>query len=749
MKKLTLLTLFSIIASLTVRADVIWQELFNYTNGNIIVTSTQAVGGVMVTNWIRHSGSGNDAFVTNHVLQNAATGGSPVSRQDDVHRNFPAAYTGSAIPIYYSFILNCTNLPNAPGTYFAHVQNVGTSFLGKVFALVGTNLCLPNTFRLGVAGSANSVSAIFPNDLAMNQNYQVVVQWDPVLLFATTLWINPISSSDISVISSDTVTSPGITTNLSFRQASTFGNWYCGISNVVVATTFDEASTNVLASNSVPPSIAYDLVPMTNFVAVPGQISVVANGQGLAGFSYLWYKDGLDFPNPSGNSNVLPFSSPVLTDTGNYSVTVSNNLTGAIASSSTVLMLVTNGPPVITVEPTNQAVFPGKNVTISVTAVGTPTLFYSWSFNGGPPLNADPTTTNTPNLVIDNVQTNNGTTGKYSCLITNAFGFTNTVSNTLSVVQPQTVNIFTLRGFVDPTFFLPTNTSLYYTVTNAVVYTLEVTNASGDVNGGPFTAPPNAEYYVQDSSGAGIAVFVSGGASAQPRQGDIVNVTGPISQFNSLLQFNLTSTDPSQSVTVVGHTNVLPTPVVLPFTFTNGSGGFISVSNVIRRYQSARVTLTNCYFQAFTPGAVFASGSYTLTNTAGNTFTFFLNAANVNIIGQPVPPFAWTITGPMGYFASTTATDRSAGFELDADDYSQIITAAPTPTNAISISGIGQPVLNWNTLPFVGYSVLWSSNAAGPYVPIASNLTFSGNAGSFTDKVNTNLPASFYQISSP
>ena len=175
-------------------------------------------------------------------------------------------------------------------------------------------------------------------------------------------------------------------------------------------------------------------------------------------------------------------------------MTVSNTLTMATASSSTVLMWVTNGPPVITVQPANQAVFPGKNITISVAAVGTPTLYYSWSYNGGPPLNADPSTTNTPNLVVDNVQTNNGTAGKYSCLITNAFGSTNSVTNTVSVLQPQTVNILTLRGFVDTNFFLPTNTTLYYTVTNAVVYTLEVTNASGNVNGGPFTAAPNAEY---------------------------------------------------------------------------------------------------------------------------------------------------------------------------------------------------------------------------------------------------------------
>src|ERR1017187_6658597 len=108
MKKLTALVLLSFLAAASVRADVIWQELFNYTNGNVEVTGTNVVGGVMVTNWVVHSGSGLDAFVNNHRLEDSATGGSSVSRQDDVHRNIPHAYTGSATILYASFILNCT-----------------------------------------------------------------------------------------------------------------------------------------------------------------------------------------------------------------------------------------------------------------------------------------------------------------------------------------------------------------------------------------------------------------------------------------------------------------------------------------------------------------------------------------------------------------------------------------------------------------------------------------------------------------
>jgi hypothetical protein len=758
MKKLTALVLLSILAAVSARADVIWQELFNYSNGPISVTGTNVVGGVMVTNWILHSGSPDD-YVNNGRLENAATGGT-LNRSGDVHRNFPAAYTnGGPIVVYASFILNCTNLPNAAGTYFAHFYTNSSQFFCKLFALVGTNLCLPNTYRLGVSGNANGPSVIFPNDLALNQDYQVVIKWDPVTDWAATLWVSPASSSDVSVESRDPIvqsqTCP--VQAFAFRQASSFGNWFCTVSNLLVATTFDEAASTVWTYNSVNPSIVYPLKAVTNYVEVPAQLSIVAAGQGLANFNYRWQKDGVDFANPNGNSNILPFAFPEVTDTGYYGVIVSNVFTGVTVTNSAVLMWVTNGPPIIAVQPTNQAVYPGKNVSISVVAQGTPTLVYSWLFNGGAPTNAnvDPATTNTATLVVNNVQSGNGTLGKYNCLIVNDYGSTNSYTNNLTLLTPQTVNIDALHGFVDNTLFQPTNTSLYYTVTNAVVYTREVTNSSGAVNGGPFTAAPNAEFFMQDGSG-GIAVFVSGGAASQPRQGDIVTVTGPLGTFNSMLQFSLNSADTSQSVTVTGHTNSLPAPVVLPFSFTNGVG-FVSVSNVIRHYEGLLVTLTNCYFPANYVGANFTGATYVMTNASGGSFRLFLNSANTNVIGQPIPQFARTVTGPMVYFVGAgtlTTANLSSGFEIVPSAYSDIVAGPPTPVaSAGGVGASGAGVVNWVAVPFVPYSVWWSTNVALPFTNqwalIATNLTFNTASGTFSDTVNTNLPASFYRISSP
>jgi len=145
-------------------------------------------------------------------------------------------------------------------------------------------------------------------------------------------------------------------------------------------------------------------------------------------------------------------------------------------------------------------------------------------------------------------------------------------------------------------------------------------------------------------------------------------------------------------------------------------------------------------------GSNFVSGTYTLTNLNGDKFAYFLNAADINIIGQPIPPFAATLTGIMGYYATATATNRGAGFELDPFNYYSMLPPAPKAT--VTYSG-GAPTLSWNSVPVYGYSVLWSTNVMGPYTPITTGLTFPGATGSYTDSVNTGLPASFYKITSP
>src|SRR6266704_6463434 len=117
MKKYLLPLLLSSLAIVSARADVVYSDSFNYTNGEIRITSTNgtALGGAAAgqTNWFRHSGTGNDSFVNNHKLEISATGGT-LSRQDDVHCNF-FTFTNTPTIVYSSFTVRCTNLPPAVG----------------------------------------------------------------------------------------------------------------------------------------------------------------------------------------------------------------------------------------------------------------------------------------------------------------------------------------------------------------------------------------------------------------------------------------------------------------------------------------------------------------------------------------------------------------------------------------------------------------------------------------------------------
>ncbi len=193
MRKITALILFSCLMAMASRADVIFQELFNYTNGPISITSTNGTGSTTISNWITHSGS-LDAYVNNQRLEVSSSStylGVTTTRSGDVNRQFSttnnSVFTNVQQIIYASFIINFTNLPTANGAYFAHFHSgtpLSTSFEGKLWALAGnpaqtTNnfAALPNTFRLGVtaANSGGPTSHILAEDLAWNTDYQVVM----------------------------------------------------------------------------------------------------------------------------------------------------------------------------------------------------------------------------------------------------------------------------------------------------------------------------------------------------------------------------------------------------------------------------------------------------------------------------------------------------------------------------------------------------------------------------------------------
>jgi len=700
MKKHLLTFAITCLAAASLRADVVYKDSFPYFDGPIVVNGTNANG---TTNWF-HTGTATaaDFFVKNHRAEISA---SP-ARAEDVHCNF-STFTNTQTILYSSFTVNCTNLPPAaPSTYFAHFYVNGTTFHGRVFAVAGS---LPNTWRMGIAGAAGAPSQIIALDLATNTDYQVVTKWNPTSdntandSFATTLWVSPISSSDQHVVSGDTVATPPAVTGYGFRQASSFGNAFLVVSNLAVATTFEEAATNVWSTNAVTPVIVYQAKSRTNFVGDVVNLSAVVAGQGLAGMAYQWSKDGADIS--SATANVYSIPGAAVSDTGNYQLRATTPF-GLAATSTVAFLWVTNPPvpPTITSQPGNTTVFAHQNVSLSVVASGPPPLSYQWFLNSSPVVDGPNFLgANSDTLVVSDITSVNGTTGTYRVDVTNPFGTASSTNFVLSVTNPPAVSIAYLRTLVDDNF-VATNTTQLWLVTGTVTTFTNLTTGN------------TASYYIQDAT-AGINLFATFGQTFRPQQGDVVALTGFLQTFQGNLELEAdTVNNPATGYTVLSNNlALLPAPTVIPY---NAITNNIKVAETL---EGSVVMLTNVFFTNDALVVSAAANMTTLvTNASGQNFSLLFSSQDLDTAGQTLPPFAYTVRGILTQNTNSPNVNLNRGYQLTVTKFSDIVTDPP-PAMTLTQSHSGTITsLSWDAVPYAySYTVLAASDVAGPYLPTA------------------------------
>jgi hypothetical protein len=258
---------------------------------------------------------------------------------------------------------------------------------------------------------------------------------------------------------------------------------------------------------------------------------------------------------------------------------------------------------------------------------------------------------------------------------------TNSEAAVLTVVPPTPVvtNIAYLRTKMDPVDFNPNDTTTLYQA-EGIVTTPD-----------KLTTPGNAQFYMQDDTG-GIAVFVGGGDTIRPAQGDRVRVTGPLGHFSGLFELILSAANFTHSVEILSSGNPLPQPALfnfatltdIPMMETNVEGSYLVISNVF---------LQNA-------GSTFGSSGVNLnmTNLNGQVGVLRIDARAVDVHGQTIPEFAASIKGVMGQFDSSAP--HNSGYQFFLTQYSDLIAGTPPGPSVdpipleFQMSG-GNLILSW------------------------------------------------------
>lgn len=495
---------------------------------------------------------------------------------------------------------------------------------------------------------------------------------------------------------------------------------------------------------NVPGDYFQVVVSTVGFTNITLSFNQYSSGTGPRDFQVMYSTDGSTFTPfatyMSGNAvwttNVFDLSS--ITALANASAVyirlVDNSITsaggGTVGNGGTsridnvIVAGTVPGAPSIITQPQNVTNYFGDTASFTVVVGGDPTLSYQW-YTNSTPLTAltdgssgygagtiAGSTANT--LVLAYVNTNQA--GNYLVVVGNSLGYaTSQVARlTVNVRTPIVTNIAFLRNNQDHINWLPIDTTNLYSVTGIVTTPFNISGSG-----------VSSEFFMQDGA-VGICVFVGGGTYL-PNSGDLVRVIGPVANFDGLLEFNLSASNPSHSVsTPISTGNPLPAPkffnindyLNIPYMETNIEGSLVVVSNVFLNQSSLQ----------------FASGAMNITNVFRKYISLYVNG-NSDVIGQNVPAIAASIAGVMSQYTSTIPATN--GYELDILRYSDLVAATQVPPMPLQIQGTPTNVVVswWAVAPF---TLQTAPSVTGTYTDVV------GATSPVTNSVDS--PAKFYRL---
>ncbi|MDR3457281.1 MAG: immunoglobulin domain-containing protein [Verrucomicrobiae bacterium] len=627
----------------------------------------------------------------------------------------------------------------ATGTASFTVTATGTGTLGYFWLKNGAALANGAKYS-GVNTSALAISSIATADAG---NYSVIVSnlagtvtsSNATLAVVTspTISAQPINRSVAAGTGvSFTVTAAGSSPLYFFWQKNggplTDGGNISGTTtatlNLSNVTTTDAAAYSVIVSNSLGSVVSSNatlavLVPAGIVTSPAGvitpagsNITFTVTADGSAPLTFTWRKNGSPLANggniSGANTTTLALANVTMNDAGNYSVTVSNAVGGAVSSAASLTVLI---PPTINTQPINSTVSSGATVTFSVNISGTAPLNLQWSKNGSALADGGNLSGSGSNiLTLTSVTTNDA--AAYSVIVSNSLGSVVSSNALLTVLVPASI----VTSPASVTAVAASNISFTVTASGTAPLTFAWRkNGSPLANGGNISGADTATLSLANvtaSDAGNYSVAVSNAVGGAVSSAANLTVLIPPT-INSQPQ-NSTASSGANAVFTVSVSGTAPLSLQW---YKNGSalvdGGNLSGSS------SNILTLTG----VTTNDA--ASYSVTISNSAGNTNSL---AATLTVI---VPPSI--ITPPM---PTTVITTSNATFSVMVDG-----TAPFTyqwRKNGTNIAGANTATLTLTSVTAASagnYSVV-VGNSAGNVTSTDAALTVLAPPGIISQPVN-------------
>lgn len=202
----------------------VFSDDFNRPNGPLITANSS---------WGLAEGTGpspEHLSILDQALQLSET------RAEDAQaalRNSPYK-TNSGALCYVALTLHCTKLPSSSGGLLGEFGNTNKDSAGRLFVL--RKGASAGHYHFGIASGFGTTTNL-TNNVALNESVTLVMKWN-VSLGETTLWMNPESEVDPSVVSVDPK-SPIEVTHWFFRQTAGMGEW--SVDQIQIASRFSEA----------------------------------------------------------------------------------------------------------------------------------------------------------------------------------------------------------------------------------------------------------------------------------------------------------------------------------------------------------------------------------------------------------------------------------------------------------------------------------------------------------------------------